>query len=184
MDNNPKNAPLHPDRPLECSECKNPISVNYTEIIKNDCTITGMCDSCPQLEKRLKGSSTIENISLSMADSGLACGECGTTLANIKVGHTVGCSSCYEVFGDFLVTKMMDSNKIFPGIVKNSKSIPLHVGRAAGETQEISPSLKLIALNDALEETLKMENYEQAALIRDKIQKITEDTEDKDDQKK
>ncbi len=184
MDNYPKNDSSHPDRPLECSECKIPITVHYSEIIENECTNIGMCNTCPQLQKRLKGNSSIKDEMSSKADAGLACGECGTTLANLRVSHRVGCSHCYQVFGDLIVAEMMDSHRIFPGIIKNRKSVPLHVGRSAGETQEISPSLKLIALNDALEETLKKENYEQAALLRDKIQELTEGSEDDDDQEK
>ncbi len=48
------------------------------------------------------------------------------------------------------------------------------MGRAPGEKIEISPSLKLIALNEALSETLSREDYEQAAWLRDQIKKLTE----------
>lgn len=184
MEFNPKKENVHPDRPLECSECKNPITVHYSEIEGGKCTNTGMCDSCPQLQKRLKGIPFEEHETASQGGTGLVCGECGTTLESIKVGHLVGCSHCYEVFGDVLINELILAHALFPGIIKQRKSIPMHVGRAPGETQEISPSLKLIALNEALEETLKKEDYEQAAMLRDQIKELTEDTEENNDQKK
>ena len=39
---------------------------------------------------------------------------------------------------------------------------------------EISPTLRLIALNEALDETLIREDYEQAALLRDQIRALKE----------
>jgi protein arginine kinase activator len=184
MEINPKKENVHPDRPLECSECKNPISIHYSEIIKNQCTNIGMCSSCPQLSRRLKGIPYEEHESPTKEGTGLVCGECGTTLANVKVGHHVGCSHCYEVFGDVIINELILSHTLFPGIVKQKKSVPMHVGRAPGETREVSPSLKLIALNEALEETLKLEDYEQAALLRDQIRELTEESEEQDDKKK
>jgi protein arginine kinase activator len=170
----------HPDRPLECSECRKPISVHYTEIIGDTITHIGMCNECPQLQRRLKGSPHDEAAaSTGISYKGLMCGECGTTLDELRVSRLVGCSNCYEVFGDLIVEELLKSNKISQAITKK-KSVPLHVGRSPGEAQEISPSLRLIALNEALEETLRREDYEQAAWLRDQIKAITEDKEDKD----
>ena len=178
MEFSSKKENVHPDRPLDCSECKNPISVHYSEIVGGKCTNTGMCDSCPQLQKRLKGIPFEDQESSHTGGTGLVCGECGTTLANVKVSHRVGCSHCYDVFGDVLIHELVLAHAIFPGIIKQKKSIPMHIGRGPGETQEISPSLKLIALNEALEATLKKEDYEQAAMLRDQIKELTEEKEE------
>ncbi len=169
----------HPERPLECSECKNPVSVHYTEIVGSKFTHTGMCNICPQLQKRLKGVHPEEEMVLGEAVTGIVCGECGTTLSDVKVGHTIGCNHCYEIFGDLIIDELTTANKISPGIVKKRKTVPLHVGRAPGESREISPSLQLIALNEALEETLKREDYEQAAMLRDQIKALIEQAEEK-----
>ncbi|MFQ5729249.1 MAG: hypothetical protein ACE5GN_02680 [Waddliaceae bacterium] len=178
----PEEEQEHPDRPLECSECKKAISVHYTEIEKEIYTHTGMCSECPQLQRRLKGTSHEETRdTFGREKMGLVCGECKTTLDDVRVGHTVGCNNCYNVFGDFLLDEMLTSNKISPSITKKRKSIPLHIGRGPGETQEISPSLRLMALNEALEETLKREDYEQAALLRDHIKALTEGMEKTND---
>ncbi|MBB64423.1 MAG: hypothetical protein CMO81_05110 [Waddliaceae bacterium] len=55
---------------------------------------------------------------------------------------------------------------------KVGKSTPVHVGRAPGQSAEMSPTLRLVALNEALKETLSREDYEQAAWLRDQIKEL------------
>lgn len=178
MTEKPENAvDKLPDRPLECSECKKPIAVWYTEIVGNSITHTSMCAECPELEHRLRGiSSTEREAKLGEPVAGLACGECGTTLNAIRVGNLLGCSNCYEVFGDIILSELGSTEKIPARLINNKKSGPIHIGRAPGESREMNPSLRLLALNEALNETLKREDYEQAAWLRDQIKALTENT--------
>ncbi|MBA3815846.1 MAG: UvrB/UvrC motif-containing protein [Parachlamydiaceae bacterium] len=172
-----------PERPIECSECKKPIAVKYTEIIGNTITRTSMCQDCPELQRRLQGASlTLQGVKSSQP-TGLACGNCGTTLEAVRVGNLLGCSDCYEVFSDILLGEMLSAEKIPPRLAITKKSIPIHIGRAPGEIQEMNPSLRLLALNEALNETLKREEYEQAAWLRDQIKALTDKTEVSDDHK-
>lgn len=172
-----------PERPLECSECKKPISVCYTEIIGNNITRTSMCADCPELQRRLHRT-PIHGTAYQFegAATGLACGNCGTTLESLRVGLPLGCSSCYEVFDDVLISEMLAAEKIPPRLATAKKAIPIHIGRAPGESQAINPSLRLLALNEALTETLKKEDYEQAAWLRDQIKALTENPEKPDAQ--
>ncbi len=172
-----------PDRPLECSECKKPIAVRYTEIIGTSVTRTSMCADCPELQRRLHGAPASNAIGTTQdeAATGLACGNCGTTLEALRVGTPLGCSLCYEVFDDILLSEMLSSGKIPARIVPTKKSIPIHIGRAPGEIKEMNPSLRLLALNEALSETLKREDYEQAAWLRDQIKALTEKPEGTDE---
>jgi len=184
-DNHPEDQEPIPDRPLECSECKKPIAVRYTEIIGGNITRTSMCADCPELQRRLHGvpfhqiGPHGEEVS-----TGLACGNCGTTLESLRVGLPVGCSVCYEVFDDILLSEILSSEKIPPRITTTKKSIPVHIGRTPGESQEMNPTLRLLALNEALNETLKREDYEQAAWLRDQIKALTEKPENKDEGKR
>lgn len=166
-----------PERPLECSECKKPISVYYTEIIGKTTTHLAMCSDCPELRARLKGSHTHRLEGSLEASAGLACGNCGTTLDALRVGMPLGCSVCYEVFDDILLGEMLASEKIPPRINVSKKTTPVHIGRAPGQAQEMNPSMRLLALNEALNETLAQEDYEQAAWLRDQIKAITENPE-------
>lgn len=166
-----------PDRPLECGECKKPIAVCYTEIIGKTITKTSMCADCPELHRRLHRTPNLSGHTIEENITGLACGNCGTTMESLRVGIPLGCSVCYEVFTDILVGEILAAEKIPPRLASSKKSIPMHIGRAPGETQAINPSLRLLALNEALTETLKKEDYEQAAWLRDQIKALTENPE-------
>lgn len=168
-----KGYDLPEERPLECGECKKPIAVRYTEVVGNVITHTVMCSECPQLQHRLHGIPSPQ-LSEQATAAGLACGNCGTTLDSIRMGNPVGCSSCYEVFEDEIIHEMLVSNKLPPKLAGVKKTVPIHVGRSPGEIKELTPSLRLLALTEALNETIRREDYEQAAWLRDQITELTE----------
>ncbi len=160
------------DRPLDCNECKKPISVRYTEIVGEKITRTVMCADCPHLEKRLHGSVPQKATEGELRVTALACGNCSTSLESIRMGHLLGCSECYDVFADVLIEDLLKEKRISRHLTSNKKTQPLHIGRTQGEITEVSPTLRLIALNEALDETLIREDYEQAALLRDQIRAL------------
>lgn len=167
------------ERPLDCTECKKPIAVCYTEIVGDTMTRTIMCADCPHLEKHLYGFVRQETQDSNRENgAGLCCGTCGTTLEAVRMGNALGCAECYEVFADVIVQMLIDINKISRHLTTNKKTMPLHIGRVPGETTEINPTLRLIALNEALDETLIREDYEQAALLRDQIRALKEKNQD------
>lgn len=173
LENNREKPEQQPERPLECTECRRPIAVYYTEIVKGSITKLAMCAECPVLRHKLYGIPHEEQQAISGKEAGLACGNCGTSLDSIRVGTPLGCDVCYEVFDAVLIPEMQAANKIPSRIVSSKKSTPVHLGRSPGETQEINPSLRLLALNEALNEMLKKEDYEQAAWLRDQIKELT-----------
>lgn len=170
----PENSdiPSIPERPLECSDCKKPIVVRYTEITSHNCCEYSMCADCPELKKHLKAQHSGREDGVNGEKTELACGDCGTTLEDLGFGRPLGCSHCYEIFGEIILADLYD-NKRIPLRVSPKKQ-GVHIGRSPGETQEMSPSMRLLALNEALDETLKREDYEQAARLRDQIRALTE----------
>lgn len=165
-----------PERPLECSECKREITVRFTEFDGGQMHELCMCSECPELKKRLSGNPRIDNGSGEKTAAKVACGECGTTLESIRFGHPLGCSHCYEFFDEAIIHELRSIRKLPPHLETSKKTVPLHVGRSPGESTELTPSMQLIALNEALDETLKREDYEQAALLRDQIRALNEKT--------
>jgi protein arginine kinase activator len=97
-------------------------------------------------------------------------------LEAVQIGHALGCPTCYEVFADVIVHDLVTSQKISKRMAVKSakKSMPLHIGRTPGETAAISPTARLSALTEALNETVAREDYEQAAWLRDQIRRLTE----------
>lgn len=171
------------DRPLDCTECKKPIAVCYTEIVGDKMTRTVMCADCPHLERKLYGTVRKESMTGSAEEGGLVCGNCGTTLEQVRMGHPLGCVECYDIFTDVLIDDLLKAEKISHHLTSHKKTQPLHIGRTPGEVTEISPTLRLIALNEALDEMLIREDYEQAALLRDQIKALKEKFK-QDDKKK
>lgn len=168
------------DRPIECTECKRPIAVKYTEIVGNTMTHQCMCNECPVLRHKLYGAPHIEHTpGLEGSVGVVACGNCGTTLDAIRVGTPLGCDICYEVFDDVLIPEMLAGNRIPSRVSASKRTVPVHIGRTSGEVQEMNPALRLLALNEALNEMLKSEDYEQAAWLRDQIRELTEQTDQK-----
>ncbi|MFV0340062.1 MAG: UvrB/UvrC motif-containing protein [Parachlamydiaceae bacterium] len=165
------------DRPLECSECKKPIKFRYTEIVGENVFRFHCCGDCPVLEKRLSGSKRLTQVYTQEVHAGLACGNCGTTLESVRMGAHLGCSSCYEVFDEVILAELLAAKRLPARVSPGKKSAPVHIGRAPGKIQEINPAMKLLALNEALADTLKREDYEQAALLRDQIKSLTEEEE-------
>lgn len=171
-----KEPPKFPDRPLECGDCKKSIAVVYTEIVGETITHTSMCADCPELRRRLYGTSYHgEEERVLDAQAGLACGNCGTTLEAVRAGLSLGCHICYEVFDEVLLSEMQIAGKLGIRITSSKKSSPVHLGRSPGETREINPAMRLLALNEALNETLQREDYEQAAWLRDQIKALTDE---------
>lgn len=175
MDKKPDKFLPPADRPLECGECKKPVAVRYTEIVGGTITHINMCADCPELRRRLNGLTPAEQNHVQTGQAGLECGDCGTTLEEVKRGHRLGCMVCYDVFGDLVLNEMQATHRIparvFSGL---KKSHLIHIGRAPGESLAINPSSRLLALNEALTETLNREDYEQAAWLRDQIRALTE----------
>lgn len=162
------------DRPLECSECKKSIAVRYTEVVGNAMIHTVMCADCPHLEHRLHGIPARKEVDPHGPEAGLCCGSCGTTLQAVKTGSLLGCAECYAVFGDVLLGELVSMGKISSRLATARKTTPVHIGRVSGEVKEMKPAVRLLALNEALNETLQREDYEQAAWLRDQIKQITE----------
>ncbi|KAF3362537.1 hypothetical protein PHSC3_000772 [Chlamydiales bacterium STE3] len=167
-----KTPPKLPDRPLECGDCRKSIAVIYTEIVGETITHTSMCADCPELRRRLYGSQ-YKGAKLHEGQTDLACGNCGTTLEAVKSGSLLGCPVCYEVFDETILSEMQIAGKLGLRLINAKKSTPVHLGRAPGEIKEMNPAMRLLALNEALTETLQREDYEQAAWLRDQIKALT-----------
>jgi protein arginine kinase activator len=167
------------DRPVECSHCKKAIKVTYKEIVDTSIVCTEMCADCPILQQRLHGQN-LEPQSregLTETEAGLCCGNCRTTLESVQMGNPLGCSECYAVFSDVLISELISADRIPIRIKKDisaKKTQPLHIGKSPNVSITIPSSSRLTALNEALNEALKKENYEQAAWIRDQIKALME----------
>ncbi|HSX04529.1 MAG TPA: UvrB/UvrC motif-containing protein [Rhabdochlamydiaceae bacterium] len=168
-----------PERPVECGHCKKPVKVIYKEITGNSIMITEMCSDCPILEQKLHGTIASETVvgDVKAQETGLACGNCRTLLESVKMGNPLGCSNCYTVFGDVIISELIEEQKIPSSLKKGltvRKNQPIHIGKSPGKQVSLPTSNRLTELNVALNEALKKENYEEAAGLRDQIKALME----------
>ncbi len=93
---------------------------------------------------------------------------------SVKTGNPLGCPECYLVFADVLLAELIAKHAL-PIHVKNTKKTqPLHFGKSPHRALSLPTSSRLMALNEALNDALKKENYEQAAWLRDQIRALLE----------
>jgi protein arginine kinase activator len=157
------------ERPLECSECKKKIQVVYKELLADPYVCLEMCSDCPVLKSKLQDDSS----TLSQDKSSVACGMCGTSLEDVKMGQPLGCHDCYGVFADVIIKELVESHRLPSSLkLKAFGCKTLHVGSSPLSPDAPALSTKLASLNEALNEAIRKENYEQAASLRDQIKHI------------
>lgn len=163
------------ERPVECSQCKKPLKVSYKEIVDDSVICSEMCADCPALQAKLHGE--LRKGEQAGKESTLCCGSCGTPLEAVTRGEPLGCTECYAVFADFLIGQLIES-KAIPAALSQKLAAKrlqaIHIGKSPDKPYDITLSSRLSSLNEALNEALKRENYEQAAWLRDQIKALTD----------
>lgn len=159
-----------------CDLCKEKIAtVHYTEIVNNKLKKMDLCEDCAK-QKNIG-----INVQFSVADilKGLTepqtekkeepsktCPLCGLTFSAFRKTGKLGCGECYEAFADELIPIIGD-------IHKNTQHVGSRpaMGRGAkSSTMKLKGQLDGLAAE--LETAIRNENYEQAAIIRDKIKAL------------
>lgn len=127
-----------------------------------------LCALCADLEQRTINQSFNEavlNLAFPQIDSSQklskkVCGSCGTTIEQLHSSGFVGCSNCYQAFGEEM------------------KSILLRMqGAAAHKPAESTANdrlSKILRLNADLEQAIKERRFEDAKKIDEKISRLKE----------
>jgi protein arginine kinase activator len=95
----------------------------------------------------------------------LRCECCGASFHDILLTGKVGCAECYYTFADQLA----------PFIRRIHGSVA-HRGKTAGggDLPQVLPKAQLAIMHGRLKEAIQNENFEQAAVLRDRIHKMEE----------
>lgn len=152
-----------------CTECKkNTATVFYEETINPKTTELALCPDCAKKHGLLSGSSLFSglfNIPFSVPkapSSGKKCSLCASDETNFIKDGKVSCPVCYEVFAEELERA-----------IKRIHGNVSHIGRSPAKYKKINDKKRMLDdLKRRLEEAVKKEEYENAALIRDKIRDI------------
>lgn len=162
-----------------CDICgKNEATVHLTEIVDNNMTKLHLCEECA----RKKGAEMEEHFGLSDLLAGLAdfgtkvapekepkirCPKCGLTYQDFKKTGRLGCSACYTTFEENLVPLI----KRIHGSAKHFGKVPLKVSEAPKAATKKKVDV-LEELKARLQRAIKLEEFEEAARLRDKIREL------------
>lgn len=162
-----------------CDICKkNAATVHLTEIVGNKIVELHLCQNCADMKtEAFKDKLSIpgflsggtERRRLKDKDV-LRCPFCGLSFTEFRKKGRLGCHRCYEVFRD----------RLFP-LLRRIHGAVHHVGRCPGrvETRTV-PERSMKELKERLARAVKLEEYEEAARIRDQIKNIESKSKDGD----
>lgn len=162
-----------------CDECKKNIATVFlTKISGNEVSKVQLCEECaarmeetteaanllaflPQILSGLQGvdDHLVEDV---LACELITCGSCGTSFNDFQKMGFLGCSRCYESFGEPL-------KKVIFEFQESGE----HTGKMPGKVSETARLRKrLLELEKDLEHQITHEEYEAAAAVRDSIREI------------
>lgn len=159
-----------------CTECKkNTATVFYQQNINGKTTELCLCQECAESHGFLTGSSLFNELfkmpGISGASSKIShkvCTLCGSNENNFIKDGKVSCPVCYEIFADEL-----------SGPIKRIHGNVSHIGRAPAKLKKQNDKkLKLDEYKRQLNDAIAKEEYENAAILRDKIRELESITEE------
>ncbi|MBU1112940.1 MAG: UvrB/UvrC motif-containing protein [Candidatus Omnitrophica bacterium] len=155
-----------------CDIChKNIATVHLTEIVNSKIAETHICQVCAQA----KAGQTAQQPNVSDFLSGLLsaniakkeeqslkCPACGFNYSDFKKKGRLGCGRCYSAFKRQLLPLL----KKIHGTIRHTGKVPLDA--VGSSVQEV----KLKDFEKQLQRAVELEEYEDAARIRDEIKKF------------
>ena len=159
---------------MKCDICGvKEATVHLTEIINDQMTKLHLCENCA----KKKGTEMEEHFGLAdllagLADLGvptetgkdkrLKCPSCGMTYSDFKKIGRLGCGKCYETFKTYLVP-----------LFKRIHGSDVHMGKMPGKKKRVKVPKKVDMddLKKKLKRAIMLEEFEEAAKLRDEIKK-------------
>lgn len=169
---------------MECQECqKRPATLHFTQVINGNKIESHVCEICAKekgymtypeegysLHNLLAGIFNFESAQVGSPDSqafkkaqALQCPKCKLTFSQFKRVGKFGCATCYETFSERLDPIL---RRVHSGNVKHHGKIPKREGGHLRTKQ------KLETYKKELQELIESEEFEQAAVVRDKIRDL------------
>lgn len=161
-----------------CQNCgKYEATTHIKRVVNGDTTEMHLCSDCAQhlgygdmfsgfglnLDDFFGGflEDTVQKLS---APSEGRCPKCGNTFGDIVRSGKVGCSECYRMFYD----KLLPSIQRIHGRIKHSgKQIPIET--KSKKDEEVKKEDTVETLKAQLQQAIEKQEFEQAAILRDKI---------------
>lgn len=168
---------------MGCQECQQrPATFHFTQFKNGQKTEVRLCEVCAKekgymtfpedgysLHHLLSG---LFNFDLQQVDSHqdsfhqlqhMACRSCGLSLMEFKNDGKFGCASCYESFAQYLDSIL---RRVHSGNTKHNGKTPKRQGAHLHTKKELE------MLKVKLNELVKREEFEEAAVVRDQIKAL------------
>lgn len=167
---------------MKCQNCgENEANVKYTQMINGDKEEMFLCEKCAKkLKLDMNFKFGFDDIFSSLfgegpllrpieISDGLVCDACGTKYDDFASNGMVGCENCYKVFSNRLdkVLKRLHGNNRH---VEDEEKPRPTTSKTKNKNNDIKS--EIAKLKEKLESCIKSEDYEQAAILRDKIRKL------------
>lgn len=164
-----------------CDVCKEKIAnVHFTKIINGEVDEQHLCESCAKKHNETFDfdnsysfnkffSGLFDNLEeeVPKTQSDIECSNCGLTFNEFKKVGKFGCPHCYTEFkgGVMSMLKGIHGHERHQGKIPTKANTNIKINRELGE------------LSKKLEEAVKKEEFEKAAIIRDEIKSVKENLE-------
>ena len=159
---------------MECNKCTRKLEVHYKEMKDGKVNCCSMCKSCPLLKSKLYVDPPQEDRTTPLfSHLSAKCPVCGTTNEEFMITLTLGCDSCAKTFKEIL-SKEVQAQGMIPSRLNLSNETAFHFGSVPKSTTPQGFSKTIETLHIALNEAVRSEHFEEAADIRDQIQKYLE----------
>ena len=160
---------------MVCDACKQQqATVHLTEIVNDQMTELHLCEPCAnQKGAQVESHFGLSDLLAGLADIGKsqeaeeevvskACPGCGMTYEDFRKVGRLGCADCYPTFKRSLAS-----------LLKRIHGSPHHVGKSpAGLVKPQKARVELAEMKRRLERAIEMEEFEDAAHLRDQIRDI------------
>lgn len=168
-----------------CDMChKNNSTVHLTEIIDNQVTELHLCEECA----RKKSAEMEQHFGLADLLAGLA--DFGKSVADVKGGEIVKCKNCGLTFEDFKKIGRLGCSECYSAFKSNLEPLLKRIhgsthhigkapaGKAPGKMKVVTKAKakieapELMQLKERLQKAIQLEEFEEAAKLRDKIREL------------
>jgi protein arginine kinase activator len=160
---------------MKCQNCDEKATVHFTQLEDGNMNKVSYCEACAALEGItdlasfglgdvvIPEASPSDGVGDGVSNSE-QCPQCGFTKQKFQQTGRLGCSQCYLTFADEILSRLGTMHR---GL--------RHLGKRPEDyTDNPYAETLLEESRERLEEAVTNENYEQAAKIRDEIQRLEE----------
>jgi protein arginine kinase activator len=157
---------------MVCERCqKKESTVHLTEIIKSVRSEVHLCEECArEIGFNSKISDLTSFIFSNQRESDirkLVCPLCGTDAYEVTESSHMGCPVCYQVFAS--AVSVLSGDHYYAGKKPDNTGVVFNIHDIKNEYVKRDDSVSLDSLKRSLDEAIKDERYEDAAVIRDLI---------------